>query len=87
MFIHIGGETIVNLHRLIGIFDIHVEESPNTKEFIKNAKNSGAVEIVDQGDIKSCVVTDNKIYYSPISSVTLKKRAVAMDAHGKFEVD
>ncbi len=87
MLIHIGGDTVVNLHAVIGIFDIHIQESPETKSFINRSLEEKAVEVVEPGDIKSYVVTDDKVYYSPISSATLKKRAIVMELHGNFQLD
>ncbi len=87
MLIHIGGDTVVKLDAIIGIFTVHMKESPNSKAFIDKSMMDNAVEFVEPGEIKSCVVTDKKIYYSPISSITLKKRAMTMDLHGKFELD
>lgn len=87
MLIHLGGDTVVNLHDVIGIFDIHIQESAETKPFIERSKEEKTIEFVEPGDVKSCVVTNNKVYYSPISSATLKKRAVAMDLSGKFVFD
>ncbi len=87
MLIHIGGDTVVKLDAIIGIFTIHMRESPNSKAFIDKSTVGNAVEFVEPGEIKSCVVTDEKIYYSPISSITLKKRAIAMGLHEKFELD
>lgn len=75
MFIHIGGDTMVRLKDVIGIFDIHTKDSPDNETLIENAKNRNDLEIVELGDIKSYVVTNKKLYYSPISSLTLKKRA------------
>ncbi|GMA50737.1 hypothetical protein GCM10025857_20940 [Alicyclobacillus contaminans] len=85
MFIHIGGDTMVCMKDVIGIFDIHVQESPLTAKFIELAKRNEAVEIVELGEIKSFVVTEQKLYYSPISSLTLKKRAHLLDSGGRME--
>jgi extracellular matrix regulatory protein B len=87
MLIHLGGDTVVNLHDVIGIFDIHIQESPETKPFVERSKEEKTVEIVEPGEVKSCVITDSKVYYSPISSATLKKRAFAMNLSGKFVFD
>jgi extracellular matrix regulatory protein B len=85
VFIHIGGDTMVRMKDIIGIFDIHVQTSPYTARFIEYAKHNDAIEVVEVGDIKSFVVTEKKLYYSPISSLTLKKRANILDHGGKAD--
>ncbi|MFD2117392.1 extracellular matrix regulator RemB [Paenibacillus yanchengensis] len=76
MYIHLGGEKIVRVRELVAIFDISIEQSSKlTKQFITSAKKRKDVEIIGDDEAKSIVVTENVIYYSPISSTTLKKRA------------
>lgn len=87
VFIHIGGDTMVRLKDVIGIFDIQSENSEGTAFFLKRSKEQDRVEVVELGEIKSYVVTNNKVYFSPISSLTLKKRALYMDTTGKIEVE
>ncbi len=76
MFIHLGGEKIIRASELIAIFDISIEASSKiSKQFIVNALNAKITERIGEEDPKSLVVTAEKVYYSPISSTTLKKRA------------
>jgi extracellular matrix regulatory protein B len=83
MFIHIGGDTMVRLRDVIGIFDYHEKSGSDNALFLENAKRNDAVEVVELGEIKSFIVTDHKVYYSPISSLTLKKRAHFIDLNAK----
>jgi hypothetical protein len=46
-----------------------------SKQFISHAEKEKKIEMIGEEDSKSLVVTINKVYYSPISSSTLKKRA------------
>jgi hypothetical protein len=66
---------MVRMKDIIGIFDIHVQTSPYTARFIEYAKHNDAIEVVEVGDM----------YYSPISSLTLKKRANILDHGGKAD--
>lgn len=76
MFIHLGGEKIIRASELIAIFDISIEKSSKiSKQFILQAIKDKKTEQIGEEDCKSLVVTKNKVYYSPISSTTLKKRA------------
>lgn len=76
MFIHLGGEKIIRASELIAIFDLSIEKSSKiSKQFIQHASKEKKVEIIGDEECKTLVVTANKVYYSPISSATLKKRA------------
>lgn len=76
MFIHLGGEKIVRASELIAIFDISIESSSKiSKQFISQADKDKKIEVIGEEDPKSLVVAEGKLYYSPISSTTLKKRA------------
>jgi extracellular matrix regulatory protein B len=76
MFIHLGGEKIIRAVELIAIFDVSIEASSKiSKSFIMNAVKEKNTEQIGEEEPKSVVVTIDKVYYSPISSTTLKKRA------------
>jgi hypothetical protein len=76
MFIHLGGEKIIRASELIAIFDLSMEKTSKiSKQFISHAEKEKKIETIGEEDSKSLVVTINKVYYSPISSSTLKKRA------------
>lgn len=76
MFIHLGGDVMVPSKDVIAIFDLKMKDSAeSTKEFLNVAEEEGFVIIIDDHDSKAFVVTNQKVYFSPISSLTLKKRA------------
>ncbi|MBO2944464.1 DUF370 domain-containing protein [Paenibacillus sp. F411] len=76
MYIHLGGEKIIRSSELVGIFDVSIEKSSKvSKQFITHARQNKVVEFIGEEDPKSIVVTKGIVYYSPISSATLKKRA------------
>lgn len=79
MFIHIGGDTVVSSCDVIAIFDVETKDKPTTRAFLEQEKLAGRVEIVDAAEVKSFVVTDTCVYCSPISSLTLKKRAYLVE--------
>jgi hypothetical protein len=75
MYIHLGGEKIIRASELVAIFDISIEQSSKlSKQFVADAKKRKDVETIGEEEPKSIVVTHNRVYYSPISSSTLKKR-------------
>ncbi|ANY66560.1 extracellular matrix/biofilm biosynthesis regulator RemA family protein [Paenibacillus algorifonticola] len=83
MYIHLGGEKIIRAAELVAIFDISIEQSSKlSKQFVAGARKRKDVETIGEEEPKSIVVTKQKIYYSPISSSTLKKRAHHFVANG-----
>ncbi|KAA9005123.1 DUF370 domain-containing protein [Paenibacillus spiritus] len=76
MYIHLGGEKIIRSSELIAIFDISIEKSSKlSKQFVASARLNKTLETIGEEEAKSIVVTRDVVYYSPISSSTLKKRA------------
>ena len=81
MFLHLGGDIVVNLNDVIAIFDLDVTStSKTTREFLAVAEEEGFVINVSEEDLpKSFVIAEtdktNKVFISPISSATLLKRA------------
>lgn len=84
MFIHLGGDIVMSLKDIICIMDIDTcNKSITTKDFLKIADDEGFIRKISDDEPKSFVLSekDNKtiIYLSPISSVTLYKRAGFID--------
>ncbi|MCE5172495.1 DUF370 domain-containing protein [Paenibacillus profundus] len=76
MYIHLGGERVIRSSELVAIFDVSIEKSSKlSKQFVANAHKVRNVETIGEEAAKSIVVTKGKVFYSPISSTTLKKRA------------
>ncbi|MNJ55204.1 hypothetical protein D3C77_506810 [compost metagenome] len=76
MYIHLGGEKVIFSSELIAIFDVSIEKSSKiSKQFLSHALESKSVIRIGEEESKSIVVTKDKVYYSPISSATLKKKA------------
>jgi hypothetical protein len=75
MYVHLGGERIVRASELVAIFDVSVEQSSRiSRQFTAWASKRKNVEVIGEEEPKSIVITTRKVYYSPISSSTLKKR-------------
>lgn len=80
MYIHLGGEKIIRTSQVVAIFDISIEQSSKlSRQFVAQAQKNKEVEAIGEEDPKSIVVTEGKVYYSPISTSTLKKRAHYLD--------
>ncbi|GBF11451.1 extracellular matrix regulator RemB [Tepidibacillus infernus] len=77
MFMHIGGDIVVKTKEIVAILDIShfAKRKKKLHSFIAQVENkNNVVKITTEGS-KSLVVTADKMYYSPISSLTLLKRA------------
>lgn len=80
MFLHIGGDFILSLKEIVAILDIeYATIMRDSRDFLREAEQSGVVISVSDDIPKSFIVTthDNgsRIYLSPISCSTLRKRA------------
>ncbi|CAH0344882.1 MULTISPECIES: extracellular matrix regulator RemB [unclassified Bacillus (in: firmicutes)] len=75
MYLHIGEDILVKTNEVIAILDKQLlQSSPLILEFLKEKEE--VTLNLSKGSIKSIVVTDEHIYYSPLSSGTLKKRSL-----------
>ncbi len=82
MYIHLGGEKVIRAAELVAIFDIGLESSSKiSKQFIHFAGVAKKIERIGEEEPKSVVVAVDRIYYSPISFSTLKRRAAQFSAH------
>lgn len=80
MFLHLGGDVVVSLKDVIAIMDLETTTiSKISKEFLSVAEEEGFIINISEDLPKSFVITEvdkkSKIYVSPISSITLYKRA------------
>jgi extracellular matrix regulatory protein B len=80
MYIHLGGEKVIRTSQLVAIFDVSIEQSSKlSRQFVAQAQKNRGVETIGEEEPKSVVVTEERVYYSPISTSTLKKRAHHLD--------
>ncbi len=92
MFLHIGNDVVIPLKDVIAILDIETTTiSKDTREFLKIAEEEGFVETVSEDMPKTFIITEtvdkkSKIYLTPISSVTLQKRANFLQNLSSFEL-
>lgn len=73
MFLHIGNSKVVALNELIGIFNVNLKNSSTNNQFLESFPGDGLSNREKEAS-NSFVVTANRVYYSPISPVTLQKR-------------
>lgn len=76
MYVHVGGEYSILDRCIIGIFDMDsiTPKQADMIRFLAKEEKAGHVEYVSEEIPRSVVVSDNRVYFSPISTATLKKR-------------
>lgn len=81
MFLHLGGDYLINQEKIVAILDFQSSlTSGSAENILHNIKDSQKVHYVsEQGKEKSLVVTTDGYYVSPISSTTLLKRSLFLD--------
>lgn len=80
MYIHIGEDVLVRARDIVAIID---KETVLASEYAKEHKERREESVVNlaKSSYKSVVVTTEKIYFSPLSSGTLKKRSHKLSVH------
>jgi hypothetical protein len=76
VYVHLGGDVVVPIQDIVGIFDARiVEGNEDNQRFLEAARTHGRMvaEIPIQ-DRKAVVVTTDGVYTSAISSLTLVRR-------------
>jgi len=84
MFIHLGGNVVVAKKNIIAIMDLEAcSHSVHTKNFLRMSAEDGFVIKISDDEPKAFVLAERKkktiIYLTPISSMTLFKRAGFLD--------
>ncbi len=73
MFLHLGEDTVINSKKVIGIFDMDTSTvNKATRDYLTKAEKK--VIYVNFELPKSFVVTEDKVYVSPLNTSTLLKR-------------
>lgn len=75
MYLHIGSDQMLSLQQIISIHDIRIFSSEENKKYFLRMEKAGKVFHFEDKKPKSAVLTEDGIYLSAISSLTLKRRA------------
>lgn len=86
MFIHIGEDHVIDSEDVIAIIDKELLSSSSiVNEMIMNQRKNKKVFESSFDVAKSIVITKDYIYFSPLSVLTLKKRANMSSTLNKLE--
>lgn len=76
MFLHLGEDTVITDENIIGIFDIdNSTVNKATRDYLSKAEKDRRIVYVNYDLPKSFIVTDDKVYISPVNTGTLNRRA------------
>jgi hypothetical protein len=76
MFIHLGGQIVVRTKEVIAILDYgNNETQKKLQTFLESFQEQEKLVWISKDETKSIVITDHTIYGSPISTLTLNRRA------------
>ena len=78
MYVHLGGEVVVPIQEIIGIFDSRlIEGNEDNLRFLEIARAQGRMRAeIPREERKAVVVTTGGVYTSAISSLTLVRRVM-----------
>lgn len=75
MYLHIGQDWLVPYAAIIGIFRLTlIESSPEFRYHVQQMRSEGRLR-GDSIDAKSVILTEEFLYFSTISTITLMKRS------------
>lgn len=75
MYLHLGEDTVINSKKVLGIFDMDTSTvNKSTRDYLEKAEKENKIIYVNFELPKSFVITDDKIYVSPLNTSTLLKR-------------
>lgn len=75
MFLHLGADVVIPLKNVIAITEMKSGESAINNLFLQKMRQEKKTIDIAEDNPQSFIITDNGIYLSAISSLTLKKRA------------
>lgn len=74
-FLEIGADTVIRLSEVVAVVDRQVLVAAPTREFLGFARRKGhTIDLTDGQGIKSAVICEKRVFLSPFSSATLRRR-------------
>jgi hypothetical protein len=76
VYVHVGGDVVLFIPDIVGIFDARmIEGNADNERFLERARAQGRMRVeMPRDDRKAIVVTIGGVYESAISPVTLVRR-------------
>ena len=73
MFLHIGNSRVVSLQEIIGIFNLELKNVQINNQFLESFPSEELTK-EEEELCNTFIITKDKVFYSPISPLTLQKR-------------
>lgn len=74
-FLEIGTDTVVRMSEIVAVVDSQVLAAAPTREFLGFSRRKGdTVDLTGGAPIKSAVICRRRVFLSPFSSATLRRR-------------
>lgn len=76
MYLHLGTDCMIKNTDIIAIFNIRDQQSEIYDNYISvNKDKYKIIDLSENGECSSCILTTDTLYLSGISALTLKRRA------------
>lgn len=85
MYLIIGNDHVINGEEVISILDYQLLKTSSKFNNLMEMKIGKNKVLGDEADAKSVILTDDYLYYSPFSTLTLKKRESFLSAVDQLE--
>lgn len=74
-FLEVGADTVIRLSEVIAVVDRQVLAAAPTREFLGFCRRKGqTIDLAGGEDAKSAVICRRRVFLSPFSSATLRRR-------------
>jgi len=88
LYIHLGGDVLIKRNKIVAIIDLELDKLGKTNQtFLENMKkhHKNIRYICKKGREKTMIVTNDDLFFSPISSITIFKRSFMDIGNDSYE--
>jgi hypothetical protein len=83
VILHLGSDVAVRTRDVVAVLDYDaIRQAAASREFLEVAQSEGKLVHVSDEAVKSAVLTGGNVFLSPISSLTLLRRAASASLEG-----
>lgn len=76
MYLHLGADCMIKNTDIIAIFNVRDQQSEIYENYVSVHKDKyKVIDLSENGEYSSCILTADILYLSGISALTLKRRA------------
>lgn len=75
MYLHLGGDCTLLLVDVVAILRADVARDGPTREMVQSLRARGRLTLLQGGPPRSLILTRDRAYFSPVSTIALLRRA------------